>query len=456
MKKLGMLRAMALCARYRKMEPAQRDALRAERLKALIAYARENSPYYARLYADVPRDAALSELPCVNKRALMEHWDDWVTDRAVTRAQVDAFMTNLDNVGRKFHGQYLVLTTSGSTGEPLVLLYDKNADHVLGAVSATRTYARAQDLRAFFKRGGKSIGVFADGGFYLSNSSIRARLLTMPWKKRQMRVSSALLPTPEIVRQLNEFQPAMLGGYPSNLELLIAEQESGRLHISPVIVMTGGEYLSDALRERLGEAFHCYVQTSYACTEGGCVAGECTHRHFHVNDDWVLVEPVDADNRPVADGELAHHWLLTNLFNYTQPLIRYEVSDRIVMHHEPCACGNPSPWLEIEGRNDDMIVLEADGQTVRIPPLAAYATLKEVHALRRFQLVLLDGNAMELRLEPQPAFTREQAFEQAQKALQAFLAGYGVRDVTIALSAEEPKQHPQSGKFKHILNARQS
>lgn len=33
--------------------------------------------------------------------------------------------------------------------------------------------------------------------------------------------------------------------------------------------MTGGEYLSDDLRERLADAFHCYVQTSYACTEGG-------------------------------------------------------------------------------------------------------------------------------------------------------------------------------------------
>ena len=95
------------------------------------------------------------------------------------------------------------------------------------------------------------MGVFADGGFYLANSSIRARLLTMPWKKRQLGISSALYPTEKIVEQLNGFQPAMLGGYPSNLELLIDEQKSGRLHISPVIVMTGGEYLSDELRKRL-------------------------------------------------------------------------------------------------------------------------------------------------------------------------------------------------------------
>ena len=186
----------------------------------------------------------------------------------------------------------------------------------------------------------------------------------------------------------------MLGGYPSSLELLIDEQKSGRLHIAPVIVMTGGEYLSDDLRERLADAFHCYVQTSYACTEGGCVACECTQRHFHINDDWVIVEPVDANGRPVPDGTLAAKYLLTNLFNYTQPMIRYEVTDRVILHREGCPCGNPSPWLEIEGRNDDVLAFVQDGQTLRVAPLAIYAKLKEL-----------------------------------------------------------PKPHPVSGKFKHIINA---
>lgn len=97
----------------------------------------------------------------------------------------------------------------------------------------------------------------------MGNSTIRSKLLMMPWKKHQFGISSALYPTEKIVEQLNRFQPVMLGGYPSNLELLIEEQKSGRLHISPVIIMTDGEYLSDSLRERLEDTFHCYVQTSY-------------------------------------------------------------------------------------------------------------------------------------------------------------------------------------------------
>lgn len=157
-------------------------------------------------------------------------------------------------------------------------------------------------MKAFIKRGGKSVGIYADSGFYLGNSSIRSRLLKMPWKKRQIGLVSALAPTEQIVEKLNNYHPAMLGGYPSNLELLVEEQKSGRLHISPVIIMTGGEYLSDKLRLQLKETFGCYVQTSYACTEGGTIACECREQHLHINDDWVIIEPVDENNQPVPEG----------------------------------------------------------------------------------------------------------------------------------------------------------
>lgn len=452
MKTIGMFKAMQLCRQYGKASAEERTAIQNRRLRELVSYAREHSPYYARLYADVPEQFSLSDLPATNKRHLMEHWDDWVTDRSVTLRQINEFMENKDNIGRKWQGKYMVVTTSGSTGNPLVMLCDKTVNNVIAAVSAGRSYARKEDLRAFIRKGGKSMGVFADGGFYLANSSIRSRLLMMPWKKRQLGISSALYPTEKIVEQLNRFQPAMLGGYPSNLELLIDEQKSGRLHISPVIVMTGGEHLSDDLRARLSDAFHCYAQTSYACTEGGSVACECTQQHLHINDDWVIVEPVDAQGNPVPDGKLADKYLLTNLFNYTQPLIRYEITDRIILHHEPCPCGNPSPWLEIEGRSDDVLIFIQDGKTIRVPPLAIYARLKEVPQLRRFQLLKYPQNRMELRLESMEGIGREESFEEAVAALGELLSIYGVTDMRISLSEDLPRQHPVSGKFKHVMN----
>lgn len=95
------------------------------------------------------------------------------------------FMHDKDNIGRKWQGKYMVVTTSGSTGNPLVMLCDKTVNNVMAAVSASRSYARKKDMSAFIRKGGKSMGVYADSGFYLGNSTIRSKLLMMPWKKRQ-------------------------------------------------------------------------------------------------------------------------------------------------------------------------------------------------------------------------------------------------------------------------------
>jgi len=449
---IGTIKAMSLCGKYSRLSQRKRDRLRAQRLHDIVMYAKQHSPYYAALYRDIGEDFSLEQLPPVSKRELMDNWNDWLTDRSVTIEQVREFMEDTDNIGRKLRGRYMVLTTSGSTGDPLVMLCDNTTNGVMAGVNATRAYARKEDLRAFMKQGARTMGVFADGGFYLANSSVRSRLRTMPWKKKQMAVTSALLPTESIVEQLNAFQPVMLGGYPSNLELLIEKQRSGRLHISPVIIMTGGEHLSDDLRRRLSEAFNCYVQTSYSCTEGGTLACECRNQHFHVNDDWVILETVDKEGNPVPDGVQSDKLLITNLFNYTQPFIRYEITDRVIMHREPCGCGNPSPWLELEGRTDDVVTFTAGEGSVSLPPLALYAVLKEVHELRRFQLVVLPDTRCALRIEPADGITREEAFARAKEALLAYLAQRGITATEVALSVETPKQQAGSGKFKHIIN----
>ncbi len=101
------------------------ERLQQRRLRALVRYAKENSPFYRELYRGVGEDFELSDLPPVTKPELMARFDDVVTDRAVTMARVEAFTKDLDNVGRMLDGKYLVFKTSGSTGHPAVVLYDQ-------------------------------------------------------------------------------------------------------------------------------------------------------------------------------------------------------------------------------------------------------------------------------------------------------------------------------------------
>ena len=54
---------------------------------------------------------ARSTPPPVTKPELMARFDDWVIDPSVTRAGVEQFVADLDNLGRDFLGRYMVFTT---------------------------------------------------------------------------------------------------------------------------------------------------------------------------------------------------------------------------------------------------------------------------------------------------------------------------------------------------------
>ena len=96
------------------------EAIRArqrERLAELVAFAREHSAYYRDLYQGLPeRIEDIAALPVTDKPRLMAHFDEVVTDPAVTRAAVEEFVAGPARIGERFAGKYLVATTAGTTG----------------------------------------------------------------------------------------------------------------------------------------------------------------------------------------------------------------------------------------------------------------------------------------------------------------------------------------------------
>lgn len=420
--------------------PAKIRQVQRRRLVKLVRHAKANSPYYGQLYAGIGNDFRPEELPATSKPDIMAHFDDVLTDRSVTMHRVRAFTADVENVGRMLDGKYLIFKTSGSTGNPAVVLYDRQNIDVSSAVAAFRTFARREDFKAFMRHGKKTAGVFANYGFYLACGMSRYLQLKTPRRKTKLTVD-VNAPEEEIIRQLNAFRPAMLSGYPSNLALLAGYDE---LRIHPDVVITGGELLTDEIRRKLREKFGCYVQTHYSCTEAGEIACECSEGHLHINEDWVIVEPVDKDNRPVGFGVRSDKVLITNLANYIQPFIRYELTDRVVVHDEPCRCGKRTHWIEIEGRTDDILSFE---RGIQIAPMSLYKILEEVRSIRRFQLVQRSVGTLELRMI---AEDRDRAFEDAKRDLRSFFESKGLAGIEIRLSDLPPQADRTSGKFKHI------
>ena len=411
-----------------------------KRMRELVDYARKNSPFYKELYAGISEDFKLTDLPPVTKPQMMASFDDILTDRSISMKKIEEFTSDLDNIGHKIDGKYLVFKTSGSTGVPAVILYDDDAIDVSSAVAAFRTFARQEDFKSFMKHGKKTAGVFADYGFYLACGMSKYLQLKMPRQKTKININ-VNAPEDEIISKLNEFQPAMLSGYPSNLALLADFKE---LDIHPDVVITGGELLTDEIRNKLEKRFGCYVQTHYSCTEGGEIACECSERHLHINEDWIIFEPVDRDNNPVPCGVMSDKVLITNLANKIQPFIRYELTDRVIVHDEKCACGRTSRWGEIEGRTDDILGF---GNGVRIAPMSLYKILEEVPGMSRFQLVQRAADKLELRLI---ADDKNVSFEYAKKSLTDYFAEKGASGIEIVMSDDLPMPDKVSGKFKHI------
>src|SRR5689334_9407104 len=111
-----------------------------QRLDTLVAHARQASPFYAELYADLPPGTTeLRRLPPVTKPQLMARFDDWVADPAVTRAVVEAFVADTGTIGVDLLGRYVVFTTSGSTGVPTLLVQDHRAVAVMTGLAYART-----------------------------------------------------------------------------------------------------------------------------------------------------------------------------------------------------------------------------------------------------------------------------------------------------------------------------
>jgi phenylacetate-coenzyme A ligase PaaK-like adenylate-forming protein len=323
------------------------SARRLRRLDDLVAFARTCSPCYRELYENVAEiRPALSQLPFVSRPALMARFDDWVTDRAITRSSVERFVGNAANVGHAYLGRYAVWKSSGTTGEPGLFVHDAGALASYDALDSLRLGNGVLGPAAALSMillGARYAMVAATGSHYAGVSCVERLRLLMPAFSERLRVFSLFEPLPKLVDALNRWQPAFVATHPSVANVLAAEQHAGRLNIWPATFWLGGEGLSALQRARIREAFKASVLEHYGASECMSIACECAAGSLHLNADWVVLEPVDSDYRPVPPGVMSHSVLLTNLANRVQPIIRYDLGDSVLMEPAPCACGSPFP-----------------------------------------------------------------------------------------------------------------
>jgi phenylacetate-CoA ligase len=255
-------RVLLLRRRLRARErwtPEQVAAHQARAVAALRGHALARSPFYRRLHAGL-EDALLAALPPVSKAALMDAFDEAVTDRALRLVDLQAYLEAERSDGSLFAGRYWVAATSGSSGRRSVIPTDAGE---WAAVIAS--YARANEwagVRAGLRHRTRMAVVSSTTAWHQSSrvaASVRSPLVD------STRLDAAA-PLPETVARLNELQPEVLIGYASMIRVLAEEQLAGRLAIAPRAVNSASEVLTGASRELATRAWGVPPFDVYAAT----------------------------------------------------------------------------------------------------------------------------------------------------------------------------------------------
>lgn len=284
-----------------------------------------------------------------------------------------------DAVSKKFNKNSLIKkTTSGSTGEPLTVLFDKKY----------WDYSQAFLARALFSEGVKLRDKIAffwyeplnEKGFYQTIGILRKKdVLYTEHEENQLNM-------------LKAFNPDVICGLPTVLSVIADLAEKKDTLIKPRIVFTFGEMLTDSLRKKLESSFGAEVFNEYALTEFNWVGFECKeHCGFHINAENFIIESVKQE-----DGR--NKILITDLNNFAMPFIRYETEDIGILSDQQCSCGRNLPLLmSLEGRQDDFITLPS-GRL--ISPRMIGGSFEHIMGVNRYKILQKRKDHIEVWLEP--------------------------------------------------------
>jgi phenylacetate-coenzyme A ligase PaaK-like adenylate-forming protein len=365
--------------RVARMTRADFETYKLGKFRRLVQHAAARSPYYARIITERgidPGTAHPEDFPPLGKSELMANFDEIATVPAVRKQPIAEFLSHSHDPTELYLGRFRVIHTSGSSGEVGYFVYSPE-DWARGSQMRPRGSNVPRPMRK--RRGRIRIAYYgATDGHYAGVSMVAAFKQSLVGRLLlDLAIYEINEPLPEVIEALNAFQPEMLLGYTTALKILAEKQREGSLRLNALFGITGaGEVTTEHDRRVLSEAFGCGVTNAYGSSEHlGMGAAMPGNKDMVLYDDELIYELRD------------DHTLVTNLFNYTVPLIRYRMADIL----RPLPDMSPyAPYLAVEslvGRSEIQPVFKnADGVDDFISP----HTINEIFVpgLNRFQLHL--------------------------------------------------------------------
>lgn len=411
-----ILKYMAELKMHEKKSKDQLLEIQLKKLKRMINHVYDNVPYYRELFInnnitpdDIKKLEDLEKIPITKKRDIQANYD-----------KIIAKGSNLE--------QCKLVNTTGSTGIPLRTYGDKNS----------LCYSSALVYYAFF-----------ESGMRLRDRTVE--LTGIPEKEahilRKDLVSTQETPE-KIIQLLKKYNPDVLYSFPSVFKIIspYIENNKDKRGLNPRMIFTHGETLTESCRDTIESAFGAKVYNTYGATEFYRLAFECDqHSGLHMLTDCAVMELVK-DGQSVGPGEEGDI-VVTGLYNYTMPLIRYNLGDIGIFSDEDdtCPCGRGWPLIKsIEGRVDDFLTLPSG----RIISPRAINVIENIPGIVQYRTVQTKRDTFFVQVVPGKDFSPDTE-RQIGEQIRLGCLGEDIK-INVELVNELPRE--RTGKLRTIIS----
>jgi phenylacetate-CoA ligase len=375
-KQVALRAAIELCRLKRNewLKPQDLERLQWRKLKRLLKYAYENVPYYHRLFnkagispEDIKSREDLSTIPITTKSQLQDLPPEALLAKGYDKKNC------------------IRVKTSGSTGKPLGVLQTKEERQLADAIG-TRGF-----MAAGLKWSDKKITIWANPHevkqqkYWFQSLGIMRREYATVFKSET-----------DVLEVLKKGSFDIISTYPSIFKVLMGRIErEGGSGIHPRLIFSSAELLEQPTRRQIEKTFQAPVFDFYGMEELGLVGWECPARQgFHLNIDAFAIEFVQ-NGQSVRAGQRGKI-IVTSLYSYAMPLIRYDTEDVGTVAIGLCPCGRGLPLLKhLEGRFDDILSLP-DGRP--FPPTGLTTIMRRLNGIRQYKVIQEELNKLSVYL----------------------------------------------------------
>ena len=255
-----------------KLSAEKMRSLQDEKLRKLLRFAWEHSAYYRAAF----EKAGITEeqldtlplfcFPTIEKQMLLEHFDELVTVTDLKQENLREFDAGEAADRKPYQGKYHVVHSSGSTGKPGYFVYDEDAwrQMLLGIIRAALWgMSMPQILRLLMQRP-RIVYIAATDGRYGGAMAVGDGTRGVGASQLYLDIKT---PVTEWIRQIKEFRPNIVIGYPSAIKILAQLMENGEVSLDAERVISCGEPLGSSLRAYLENIFRTQVVNFYGASE---------------------------------------------------------------------------------------------------------------------------------------------------------------------------------------------